>query len=183
LHRLKFTSRDVASTSYEHSLGFSYNPASQIKQNTRSNDSYAWNGHYNVTRAYTSNGLNQYTASGSATLTYDSNGNLSFEGSTSYVYDDENRLVSASGGHSALAYDPLGRLWQTVGSVTGTTDFEYDSGSASGTGTDRLLEEWMVPARRRLPGTRLTEASRAATSVVRGITSAPSLGDVPPGCE
>jgi hypothetical protein len=54
LRRLKFISRDVASTSYEHSLGFSYNPASQIKQNTRSNDAYGWNGHYNVTRAYTS---------------------------------------------------------------------------------------------------------------------------------
>jgi hypothetical protein len=108
-------------TSYDDSLGFSYNPASQIKQNTRSNDSYAWNGHYNVTRAYTSNGLNQYTASGSATLTYDANGNLTSDGSTSYVYDDENHLVSASGGLSAtLAYDPLGRLWQTVGSVTGT---------------------------------------------------------------
>jgi RHS repeat-associated protein len=87
------------------------------------------------TRAYTSNGLNQYTASGSATLSYDANGNLSSDGSTSYVYDDENHLVSASGGHSAtLAYDPLGRLWQTVGSVTGTTDFEYDG--------DRILEEF-----------------------------------------
>jgi RHS repeat-associated protein len=124
-----------AGTTYDDSLGFSYNPASQIKQNTRSNDAYAWNGHYNVTRAYTSNGLNQYTASGSATLTYDANGNLSSDGSTSYVYDDENHLVSASGGHSAtLAYDPLGRLWQTVGSVTGTTDFEYDG--------DRILEEF-----------------------------------------
>ncbi|MEA3039495.1 MAG: hypothetical protein QOE79_2008 [Sphingomonadales bacterium] len=133
--RLTNLGHDLASTTYDDSLGFSYNPASQIKQNTRSNDSYAWNGHYNVTRAYTSNGLNQYTASGSATLTYDANGNLSSDGSNSYVYDDENHLVSASGGHSAtLAYDPLGRLWQTVGSVTGTTDFEYDG--------DRILEEW-----------------------------------------
>ncbi|MEA3035647.1 MAG: hypothetical protein QOH04_1412 [Sphingomonadales bacterium] len=122
-------------TTYDDSLGFSYNAASQIKQNTRSNDSYAWTGHYNVTRAYTSNGLNQYTASGPATLTYDGNGNLSSDGTTSYVYDDESHLVSASGGHSAtLAYDPLGRLWQTVGSVTGTTEFEYDG--------DRLLEEF-----------------------------------------
>ncbi|MEA3035644.1 MAG: hypothetical protein QOH04_1409 [Sphingomonadales bacterium] len=88
-----------------------------------------------MTRAYTSNGLNQYTASGSATLSYDANGNLTSDGTTSYVYDDENHLVSASGGHSAtLAYDPLGRLWQTVGSVTGTTEFEYDG--------DRLLEEF-----------------------------------------
>jgi hypothetical protein len=85
---------DLASTTYDDSLGFSYNPASQIKQNTRSNDTYAWNGHYNVTRAYTSNGLNQYTASGSASLSYDANGNLTSDGSTSYVYDDEEELCS-----------------------------------------------------------------------------------------
>jgi RHS repeat-associated protein len=102
-------------------------PASQIKQNTRSNDAYAWNGHYNVTRSYTSNGLNQYTASGSLTLSYDANGNLISDGTTSYVYDDENRLVSASGGHAAiLAYDPLGRLWQVSSTSTGTTRFFYD---------------------------------------------------------
>jgi RHS repeat-associated protein len=99
----------------------------QIKQNTRSNDAYAWTGHYNVTRAYTSNGLNQYTASGSASLSYDANGNLASDGSTSYVYDDENKLVSASGGHSAtLSYDPLGRLWQVSSTSTGTTRFFYD---------------------------------------------------------
>lgn len=78
-------------------------------------------------------GLARPTAS--ASLNYDSNGNLTSDGTTSYVYDDENHLVSASGGHSAtLSYDPLGRLWQTVGSVTGTTDFEYDG--------DRILEEF-----------------------------------------
>jgi RHS repeat-associated protein len=125
--RLTSLGHDLTGTTYDQSLGFSYNPASQIKQNTRSNDAYAWTGHYNVTRAYTSNGLNQYTASGSATLSYDANGNLSSDGSTSYVYDDENRLVSASGGHSAsLAYDPLGRLWQVSSTSTGTTRFYYD---------------------------------------------------------
>jgi RHS repeat-associated protein len=118
---------DLSGTTYDQSLGFSYNSASQIKQSTRSNDAYAWTAHYNVNRSYTSNGLNQYTASGSATLSYDSNGNLSSDGSTSYVYDDENKLVSASGGHSAtLAYDPLGRLWQVSPTSGGTTRFYYD---------------------------------------------------------
>ncbi|MEA3038616.1 MAG: hypothetical protein QOE79_1129 [Sphingomonadales bacterium] len=125
--RVTSLGHDLTGTTYDQTLGFSYNPASQIKQNTRSNDAYAWTGHYNVTRSYTSNGLNQYTASGSATLSYDANGNLSSDGSTSYVYDDENRLVSASGGHSAsLAYDPLGRLWQVSSTSTGTTRFYYD---------------------------------------------------------
>jgi RHS repeat-associated protein len=125
--RLTSLSHDLSGTTYDQSLGFSYNPASQIKQNTRSNDAYAWSGHYNVNRNYTSNGLNQYTASGSASLSYDANGNLSSDGSTSYVYDDENKLVSASGGHSAtLSYDPLGRLWQVSSTSTGTTRFFYD---------------------------------------------------------
>jgi RHS repeat-associated protein len=125
--RLTSLGHDLNGTTYDQSLGFSYNPASQLEQNTRSNDAYAWTGHYNVTRAYTSNGLNQYTASGSVTLSYDANGNLSSDNSTSYVYDDENKLVSASGSHSAsLAYDPLGRLWQVSSTSTGTTRFYYD---------------------------------------------------------
>lgn len=53
-------------------------------------------GHYNVDRNYTANGLNQYTAAGSASFGYDANGNLTADGSTSFTYDAENRLVSAS---------------------------------------------------------------------------------------
>jgi RHS repeat-associated protein len=95
---------------------------------------------------YTSNGLNQYTASGSATLSYDSNGNLSSDGSTSYVYDDENKLVSASGGHSAtLSYDPLGRLWQVSSTSTGTTRFYYDGGhiAIEGDGSGNVLRAYV----------------------------------------
>jgi RHS repeat-associated protein len=55
-------------------------------------------------------------------------------GSSTFAYDDENRLVSASGAASAaLAYDPLGRLWQ-VSSSTSTTRFVYDG--------DRLTAEF-----------------------------------------
>jgi len=47
------------------------------------------------------------------------------DGSNTYVYDIENRLVTASGGHSAtLRYDPLGRLYEVAG--TSTTRFLYD---------------------------------------------------------
>ena len=89
-------------------------------------DAYAWTGHYNVNRGYTANGLNQYTPAGSAGFAYDANGNLSSDGANFYVYDIENRLVSASGAHNAgLAYDPLGRLWQVTGTA-GTTRFLYD---------------------------------------------------------
>jgi RHS repeat-associated protein len=71
----------------------------------------------------------------SASFTYDLNGNLTSDGSTNFVYDSENRLVSASGAKNAsLAYDPLGRLWQVAGAASGTTRFLYDG--------DRLVMEY-----------------------------------------
>jgi RHS repeat-associated protein len=70
--------------------------------------------------------LNQYTAAGAAAFLYDGNGNLRADGSTNYVYDAENRLVSAAGASSAtLSYDPMGRLYQVTGGGN-TTQFLYD---------------------------------------------------------
>jgi RHS repeat-associated protein len=123
--RLSQLAHDLSGTSYDQTLGFSYNPASEIRQNTRSNDAYAWTGHYNVNRGYTANGLNQYTASGSVTPTYDTKGNLTSAGSTTYTYSSENLLTAASGGIT-LAYDPAMRLYQTAGGTPGTTRFGYD---------------------------------------------------------
>jgi hypothetical protein len=72
--------------------------------------------------------LNQYTAAGPATFTYDANGNLTSDGSTSFVYDIENRLVSASGAKTAaLVYDPMGRLFETSGALgVNLTRYLYD---------------------------------------------------------
>jgi RHS repeat-associated protein len=123
---------DLAGTSHDQVLGFSYNPAGQIVQNTRSNDAYAWTGHYNVNRSYTANGLNQYTLSGSVAPSYDARGNLTQAGGPVYGYTSENMLVSASGGIT-LAYDPAGRLAQTSGGSAGTTRLGYD-------GTDLAAE-------------------------------------------
>lgn len=110
-------------------IGLTYNPAGQIVEKTSSNDAFVPTGVYNVNRSYSTNGLNQYTAAGPATFDYDSNGNLITDGSTSYVYDVENRLVSASGAKTAaLTYDPLGRLFQTSG-ASGTLQFLYDGGA------------------------------------------------------
>jgi RHS repeat-associated protein len=107
-------------------LTFGYNAASQITSRTRNNDAYAWTGAYAVNRNYTVNGLNQYTAAGGASFGYDANGNLTSDGSNTYVYDIENRLVAASGGHTAtLRYDPLGRLYEVAG-TSSTTRFLYD---------------------------------------------------------
>ncbi len=119
--------------------GYGRNPASQITTQTRSNDLYAFNAYASASTAYAVNGLNQYagtttTTSGGtagATLAYDANGNLTSDGTTGYVYDVENRLVTASNGVT-LDYDPAGRLWRMT-STTATVRFLYDG--------DALVEE------------------------------------------
>ena len=71
--------------------------------------------------SYTANNLNQYTAVGSASPSYDGNGNLTSDGTFTYGYDAENRLISASGtGLTAgYAYDAQGRRKSKT--VNGTT--------------------------------------------------------------
>jgi RHS repeat-associated protein len=130
--RLTSLADNLVGTAYDQTLGFGYTPASQIASNTRSNDAYAWTGHYNLNRSYTANGRNQYSAVASITPTYDAKGNLTSAGSTTYAYSSENLLTSASGG-IALAYDPAMRLYQTSGGSAGTTRFAYD-------GTDLIGE-------------------------------------------
>jgi RHS repeat-associated protein len=124
--RLASLGIDLAGSNRDVNWAFAYNPASQILTRTRDNDAYASNTAYDVSRSYSVNGLNQYTAAGTASFLYDGNGNLRADGSTNYVYDAENRLVSASGGSSAtLSYDPMGRLFQVTGGGN-TTQLLYD---------------------------------------------------------
>jgi hypothetical protein len=90
---------------------------------TRSNDLYAWTGHYNITRPYGTNGLNQLTSAGATALGYDGRGNLTSSGSNLYTYTSENRLATGPGG-VMLTYDPTGRMSKlTQGAAT--TKFEY----------------------------------------------------------
>ena len=83
---------------------------------------------------------------GSASFTYDANGNLTSDGSTTYTYDVENRLVSATGATVAnLSYDPTGRLFQTSGGASGTTQFLYDGDAlvAEYNGSGTLLRRYV----------------------------------------
>jgi RHS repeat-associated protein len=67
----------------------------------------------------------------STSLTYDSNGNLTNDGTNTYQWDAENRLVQinypGSGNNSQFAFDGLGRcakiIEQTGGSTTSTKQF------------------------------------------------------------
>ena len=104
--RLQAFSHDIGGTAYDFTSVFDYNPAGQITSFTRSNDAYAWGGHYNVDRSYGVNGLNQMTTAGATSLGYDGRGNLTSSGGSSYGYTVENRMATAPG--VTMAYEPLG---------------------------------------------------------------------------
>lgn len=118
---------------------FGYNADHQITSRTF-NPTYEYN-IPTTSLSYTRNGLNQYTAISSASLTYDARGNLTGDGSRLFCYDLENHLTgeAASGGNAcssptyALSYDPLGRLHSTTASGT-ATELLYDG--------DRLVGEY-----------------------------------------
>jgi RHS repeat-associated protein len=69
---------------------------------------------------------NEQTAFAGSALTYDNNGNLTSDGTITYVWDARNRLASISGGATAsFNYDALGRRTsKTINSVN--SQFVYD---------------------------------------------------------
>jgi RHS repeat-associated protein len=77
---------------------------------------------YGPTDTYTTNNLNQYTARNSSSAVYDNNGNMTtgVDGST-YTYDSQNRLLTATKGTSTetLKYDGLNRqVSRTIGTAS-----------------------------------------------------------------
>ncbi len=75
--------------------------------------------------AYNAN--NQLTTWGTANLFYDPNGNMTSDGTHSYMWDARNRLTQIDSGNTAsFSYDPFGR--RTSKTVLSTqTGFVYDS--------------------------------------------------------
>ena len=81
------------------------------------------------TTAYIPNTLNQYATVAAVTQSYDNNGNLTGDGTWTYTYDAENRLLTANktGVSASYLYDPFGRREQkTVGAAI--TKYGYDGG-------------------------------------------------------
>lgn len=131
--RLTGLAHDMPGAANDQTYGFTFTAASQISQRTTSNPAYDWYGS-NVSRAYSRNGLNQYTSVGGATVTHDARGNLTGDGSRTFSYDLENRLTSVSGSAAmTLSYDPLGRLRQTAAG-SGSVQMLYDG--------DRMVAEY-----------------------------------------
>lgn len=105
---------------------FGYNRASQVESVSISNHDFLYQGNNNLQGTWVANGLNQYSSVNGVTYGYDDNANLQSDGSTTYTYDIENRLTSASGDKNiTLTYDPLGRLHSTTSGGTKTT-YLYD---------------------------------------------------------
>jgi len=71
------------------------------------------------------NAANQLTAWGSASLSYDANGNLTNDGTNTYAWNARNKLASMNSGAISFQYDPYGR--RVAKTVSGTTmNYLYD---------------------------------------------------------
>lgn len=103
-----------------------YNSVRQISQVTSDNPSYTFRDNMNLSRAYQTNGLNQYLSAGPAIFKYDVSGNLIEDGTYKYTYDVENRLVASTRG-AQISYDPLGRV-AVVSNGSARTTFVHDDG-------------------------------------------------------
>lgn len=132
---------DAYGTTNDVAWDFSFNPASQLASETRDNDLFAFGDHQAIDIDYTPDGLNQLDSlfdnltSITTTFTHDANGNLSSDGSKTYVYDTENRLVEVVDGSDTVTmrYDPLGRLYEVEDTNGDIRRLYYD-------GADLVLE-------------------------------------------
>jgi RHS repeat-associated protein len=130
----------------------SFNPAHEWASATISNAAYKYAVPGSGTDSYASvNVLNQYasmTRAGQSaqSLSYDTRGNMTSDGTFSYGYDPENRLVSATktGMTAAYAFDPMGR--RATKTVSGTaTNFLHDGDTelAEYDGSGNLLRRYV----------------------------------------
>lgn len=140
------------------------------------------------TTGYTANSLNQYTAVGGVTPSYDGNGNTTSDGTITLGYDAENRLTSATKTGMTAAYSFDGRGRRKTRTVNGTTTvfvtdadnrevLEYDGSSgatlrwyAYGLGSNDVLAQVDVPG-----GTRLTPVPDLQGSIVATMSNAGTL--------
>tara|TARA_Y100000815_G_scaffold244845_1_gene243367 strand:- start:501 stop:1973 length:1473 start_codon:yes stop_codon:yes gene_type:complete len=131
--RLNSNFIDAPTSAFDVTWAYTRNPASQIRSETQTNDSFSWDGYVAVDRSYATNGLNQYTSVSGQDYCYDKNGNLTADGDFVYLYDVENRLVEMRAPANTdcenlaytgqikaeLRYDPMGRLYQVENFISG----------------------------------------------------------------
>lgn len=109
--RLSQLKQAYAGLTTDLTLTLGYNADDQVTSRGLDNTAYSYTEAANANKAYVPNGLNQYGSVAGTNYGYDANGNLTSDGSNSFTYDVENRLIQVSGGHAAIiSYDPLGRI-------------------------------------------------------------------------
>ncbi|MBI3346936.1 MAG: hypothetical protein HY020_06960 [Burkholderiales bacterium] len=127
--RLGGYTHDLAGTTYDDARTFTRNPAHQITSRWMGNNAFDYGQYTSGTTVYKANGLNQYkeiTAASTLAPTHDANGNMTWDGSTTYSYDVLNRLTYVPSKGVTISYDPMGRLSQTSGGSSGTTQYLFD---------------------------------------------------------
>jgi RHS repeat-associated protein len=104
-------------------LTYSYDMAGR---RTTIGGTYARTGLPNAQSTTAYDAANELTMWGSATPTYDSNGNVLSDGTNSYVWNARNQLASMNMSAQSFRYDPLGRrVAKTI--LTTTTSYLYDA--------------------------------------------------------
>jgi len=154
-----------STTTSNNTWTYTYTNAHQTLTADNGKAAWEWAPPANNSTSYATNNLNQYPAVGSQTtggtncqgaaqgLSYDCNGNLTFDGTTTFGYDAENRLLTASktGLAATYLYDPLGRRTKKSGTGVTTTYFLSD-------GTDEIAEYSAGALTRRIvPGPTIDE--------------------------
>ncbi len=119
--RLNSLSQDFTGSSANVTFGYSYNPAGQLLARTVSNSSYLSHPG-TASKAYAATGVNRYSTVAGTSYSYDARQNLTSDGTRTFTYDSENRLLTGSAPTAVtLTYDPLGRLQTSTASSTTTT--------------------------------------------------------------
>ena len=146
-------------------FGHSYDRTNRrIGQTVSDNTWLAYQAGAPSTTSYTADKLNRYSAVTGLSPSYDANGNLTGDGTYTYGYDAENRMVSAAGAGNSSTYAYDGRGWRKMRTVNGTTTvsvtdtdnrevLEYDGSTgtilhwyAYGLGPNGVLNQMNVPA-------------------------------------
>ena len=140
------------------------------------------------TTSYTADKLNRHSAVTGLTPSYDASGNLTGDGTYTYGYDTENRMVTANGAGNSSTYSYDGRGWRKSRTVNGTTTIsvtdndnrevlEYDGSTgailrwyAYGLGPNDVLNQMNVAA-----NTRAAFAPDLQGSVIAAFNSAGTL--------
>jgi RHS repeat-associated protein len=110
-------------------FGYSYNQDHQRSGVSASDATYLVSGLTAASFAYAPNNLNQYSTVGATAYTYNTNGNLTSDGTRTYTYSNENILLTATatGSTVSYAYDP--RNLRKAKTVNGTTTNYLSVGS------------------------------------------------------